>query len=190
VAQVALVFVAHIFEQVAVGIQAKVFGDGPGVCVGDGVLDGDVDEQMTEVGASEPLGDDERFRVRVAVVVEPGLIIESGGSDYQDVAFPLSSRITQPRRWSIGLQRASVHIDLPKHGLDFMQDHDHPSRLDDAAWRAASGPVTRDAVRQTVILGIVAAEVFGALVIESLSPRSHRDAFLEVGGEVKVVFDV
>jgi hypothetical protein len=82
VAQVALVFVAHVFEQVAVGIQAKVFGDGPGVCVSDGVFDGDVDEQMPQVGASEPLGDDERFRVRVAVVVEPGLIIESGGSDY------------------------------------------------------------------------------------------------------------
>src|SRR5207247_10573934 len=107
VAQVALVFVAHVFEQVAVGIQTKVFRDGPGACVGDGVFDGDVDEQMTEVGTAEPLGDDERFRVRVAVVVEPGLIIESGSSDYQDVAFPLSGRVTQPRRWSIGLQRAS-----------------------------------------------------------------------------------
>src|SRR5262245_14979902 len=145
---------------------------------------------MTEVGPSEPLGDDKRFRVRVAVVVEPGLIIESGGSDYQDVTFPLSCRITQPRRWSIGLQRASVHINLPEHGLDFIQDHDHPSRLDDAAWRAAGGPVARDAVGQTVILGVVTAEVFSALVKESLSPRSHRDAFLEVGGEVKVEFDV
>ena len=191
VAQVALVFVAHVFEQVAVGIQTKVFRDGPGACVGDGVFDGDVDEQMTEVGTAEPLGDDERFRVRVAVVVEPGLIIESGGSDYQDVAFPLSGRVTQPRRWSIGLQRASVHIDLPEHGLDFIQDHDHFSRLDNAAWRGASSPVTWDAVRQTIILGIVAAEGFGALVVESLAPRSHRDVFhLEVGGEVPIVFEV
>ena len=38
-AQVALVFVAHVFEQVAVGIQAKVFGDGPGAYVGDGVFE-------------------------------------------------------------------------------------------------------------------------------------------------------
>src|SRR6266566_4530311 len=90
VAQVALVFVAHVFEQVAVDIQAKVFGDGPGACVGDGVFDGDVYEQMTEVGASEPLGDNEGFRVRVTVVVKPGLVVEAGGSDYQDVAFPLS----------------------------------------------------------------------------------------------------
>src|SRR5262245_40982346 len=141
---------------------------------------------MTEVGPSEPLGGDERFRGRVAVVVEPGHIIESGGSDYQDVAFPLSGRITQPRRWSIGLQRASVHIDLPKHGLDFMQDHDHPRRLDDAAWCAASGPVARDAVRQTVILRIVAAEVFGALVIESLGPRSHGTPSLRSAARSKL----
>src|SRR5439155_8989225 len=119
VAQVALVFVANVFEQVAVGIEAKVFGDGPGTCVGDGVFDGDIDEQMTEVGAAEPLVDDERFRVRVAAVIEPGLVVESGGSDNQDVAFPFAGRVAQPRGWSVRFQRASVQVDLPEHRLDF-----------------------------------------------------------------------
>jgi hypothetical protein len=39
VAQVAFVFGAYTFEQVAVDVQAKVFGDGPGTCVGDGVFE-------------------------------------------------------------------------------------------------------------------------------------------------------
>src|SRR5438094_759929 len=48
-----------------------------------------------------------------------------------------------------------------------------------------------DGVPQTIILGIVAAEGFGALVIESLTPRSHGDVLrLEVGSEVSVVFEV
>ena len=72
-----------------------------------------------------------------------------------------------------------------------MQDYDHSGRLDDAVWPAASGPVARDAIRQTIILGIVAAEVFRALLVEGLTPPSHRDVFrLEVGGEVRVVFEV
>src|SRR5260370_10139773 len=72
-----------------------------------------------------------------------------------------------------------------------MQDDEHSRWLGAAVWAAASGPGAREGVRQRIILGIVAAEVFGALVIESLTPRSHRDVLrLEVGGEVRVVFEV
>src|SRR5262245_342858 len=146
---------------------------------------------MAEVGAAEALGDNQRFRVRVAAVIEPGLVVESGGSDNKDVAFPFTGRIPQPRGWSVGFKRASVQVDLPEHRLDLVQDYDHGRCLDDAVWTAAGSPVARDAVRQTVILGIVSAESFDALVEEGLSPRSHRDVFrLKVGGEVPVVFDV
>src|SRR5437867_232412 len=146
---------------------------------------------MTKVGAAEPLGDDEGFRVRMAAVIEPRHIIESGGSDNQNVAFPLAGRVPQPRAWSIGFERAFVQVDLPEHGFDFVQDHDHAGRLDDAVWPAAGSPIARDAVWQTVILGIVAAEGLDALVEESLSPWSHGYIFrLEVGGEVPIVFEV
>src|SRR5215468_3863860 len=101
---------------------------------------------MAEIRAAEALGDNQRFRVRVAAVIEPGLVVESRGSDNKDVAFPFTGRIPQPRGWSVGFQRASVQVDLPEHRLDLVEDHDHAWRLDDSVWAAAGSPVARDAV--------------------------------------------
>src|SRR5262249_105870 len=76
--------------------------------------------------------------LRVAAVVEPALVIETGGLDHQRIAVPLADRIAHVNRLYRLLKRAAIQEDLTPMIVGFEQDRDQSGSLNDLAGRGQS----------------------------------------------------
>jgi hypothetical protein len=106
-----LVFVAEEFENVGVGEEAvgELNGERPSVHLG--IVKSHLDIEVAEVAPVVALRDVQSFAVRVAHDIEPGLVIEAAGLDYQRVTLPLSDRVAEPSRFGVLRKRPAVSVD-------------------------------------------------------------------------------
>src|SRR5579864_4058271 len=105
VAQVPFIFVADVFENIGVGLEMDVVADSKWPGVIDRIVESDRDFHVAEVAAAESLGHMHRFAARMAEGVEPGLVVEPRGLDYQSACFPLSGGVAEPGRFRVGWKR-------------------------------------------------------------------------------------
>src|SRR5438034_7309979 len=95
-----------------------------------GIVEGDLDIEMTEIAPAVALGPAESFRVWMAVVIEPRALGETVGFDDQRVAVPASHGVSHPTRIRILGELPAVQVNLAiREVLD--EDHDERGRLDE-----------------------------------------------------------
>jgi hypothetical protein len=136
-----LVLVADEFDQFRAVDHDRLldsYREGPGI--GLGIVNGEVDVQVAEVHAPEPLRQPQRVGERAAVEIQPpvgGRVAEGAAEvvriDDQRVAVPPADRIAVPVRLRLTLlrQRAAVRVDRANHVVRLV-DHDRLVRqLDD-----------------------------------------------------------
>ena len=83
-------FVADPFDHFRVGGQFRADGDGPGSRVGRRIGERHLDIEIAEVAAAVAFGHAQRFGVGMAIVIEPGAVIESETLHDQRVAVPMA----------------------------------------------------------------------------------------------------
>jgi hypothetical protein len=160
-----------------------VYRDGPGLGVGFGVVDGDLDIQVPEVGAAVALGDLAGVGQRAALDVQPSQIAESSGLDHQRVALPVARRVAVPPRVRILGQGPAIGKDLPDACIGFVQDHDHLRSLDHLA-RLPMVVKLHDPHRQAVRVRIILAVVGDALPVHFRAPGRKRQTIFELRAEI------
>src|SRR5215469_5542494 len=77
VVHVAVVFIAHVFDEFAIRHECQWQRYGPGLRIGLGVIYRDFDIHVAEILAAEPLRDAELARCGMTIVIEPYFIIET-----------------------------------------------------------------------------------------------------------------
>src|ERR1700681_2978102 len=121
----------------------------------------------------------------VAHVIQPRLVIESGGSDDQRIAFPGACRKAHPSRIRIFLQRAAVHKDLAEQA-PLMQDGYYGGSLNDSAGKSAGRGDARYTVGKAVGVRVVAAIVGSPLIVQGFPPSGHGYFALEIRCQVGI----
>src|SRR2546425_4746984 len=97
--QVNIVLVADEFNQFRIRQQLCVLADGPRLCIGLRIIDGDLDIHVAKIHAPKTLDDMQGIRGRLPRLIQPRLAVKALSIDYQSIAFPFTRRITQPT-WS------------------------------------------------------------------------------------------
>jgi hypothetical protein len=82
-------FVAHPLDQLGVRSQFSSHGGGPGSCIRPWVGERHFDIQIANVASAVTFGDTQRFRVWMAVVIEPGAIIEPEALHDERLSLPV-----------------------------------------------------------------------------------------------------
>src|ERR1700682_2993402 len=168
-----LLVIANVFEHFRIGSQLKPDIFSPWLGVSLGVIDGDLNAQMPEVGACEALGDMHRVAVGMTCVIQPAPVVESSGIDNQRVSLPLTSRITIPGRQRDFGTAAAIHENLPKVSHLLVKDSDDVRSLNDPFWPTVHKCI-RDGVRQTIPGGSAHALRIHSFFVESLCPGLER----------------
>ena len=75
-------------------------------------------------GPPEPLDDVQGVAVRVARIIEPGLLVIADRIDDQRIALPSADGVSEPGGLRIARQRATVGGDLPERVIALEQHHD------------------------------------------------------------------
>src|ERR1041384_2987229 len=83
-----VVFLADILEQFSAWNKRNQITGGPGTGVKLGIVDGNLVAHRQLVQARELFGGVQLFAMGMAVLVEPGPLVEPDGVHYQRVAFP------------------------------------------------------------------------------------------------------
>src|SRR4029450_8367457 len=102
--------------------------------IGFRIVNRDFKIQVAKISTSEALGHFERLGCRMSSDVQPGLVIESGGTDDKLVSFPRSNRVAQPGRLGPLRQRATVRKNLTERHQRLMEDDDESRHLNDFEW--------------------------------------------------------
>src|SRR5215467_4137325 len=89
VSAVLLVFVADVFEEIAVRYQFQPCLDGERPRVVSRIIEGDLQIHVTEIKTAITLCDVHGFAARVTEYVEPGPVIKADCLDYESVALPM-----------------------------------------------------------------------------------------------------
>ena len=99
---VLFVFVAEVLQNVAVWNQelSDLHRDRPEVHFG--VVNGHLEVHMAKIAAVKALLNPQSFAPGMSEAVQAALVIESRGVYDQRITFPMSNRITHPRRLRIG----------------------------------------------------------------------------------------
>src|ERR1019366_3253739 len=108
VCRVALIFVAHKFQQVAIRHQHLTLGVGERPAVSFWIVNRDLNIHMPEVTPTEPLHDSERIRLWVTEPVEPTPIAESPRLHNKDISLPFPNGVASPGWLGIRGKRPSV----------------------------------------------------------------------------------
>src|SRR5690242_5329539 len=92
------VLLANELDQFRVEHDPLVNRDGPRLGVGLGIVDGDLDFQMSEIRTPETLDDPAGLGQRAALYIQPAHIFEVRRLDGERLAFPVASRVAEPPR--------------------------------------------------------------------------------------------
>ena len=170
-----IVLVAHVFHR----LRARRPRDGvtgrPRLGVRTRIFDRHLIVQRHLIAPGKALDRMERFRVRMAVLIQPRPIVEADGVHDQRVAFPMSDRLSQVGRIGILRVTASIGKDRTPEMRSALEHEEH------SVWqlkhlegkRRLVHP--RDARRQTPRFRIVFLQIRQALVVELLGPRLERN---------------
>src|SRR5579872_4948634 len=110
---VLIVLVANILNDFGVGKKRGVAIEGERPGVSGGIVDGDIKIQMIQIGSAVAFGHVQFFSVGMGGEIEPELVVEAYGIDYQGVAFPLSDGVAVPSRFGVWRMAAAIHKNLP-----------------------------------------------------------------------------
>src|SRR2546426_5308795 len=124
--QIAIVLVANGFHQFSVGQQTDLLGDRPWLGVGLGIIDRDLNFHVPKVFPPETFDHTQRFRCRLAGLIQPRFSVEASGVDDERIAVPLACRITEPRGRSILGELTAIKKDLPPKRMGLV-DEDYES---------------------------------------------------------------
>jgi hypothetical protein len=178
-------FIADPLDHLGVGGQLGANGHRPRPRVRLRIGEGHFDVERAERCPAIALRRTQCLSVRMAVVIEPGAIVEAVALDDERVTIPAPDGIAHPAWIRCGFECASVQEDLPVRQIR-IEDHDQRGRLDDLHHLGA-GAVCGDGVagteRQTPHVHVVLAEVFPSLLDQRARPRLNLVG-LQVGGGV------
>src|SRR5580658_9654167 len=120
---VALVFGAyHLFDLLG-GSEISNLLDDPRLDESVRVLDGELDLQVTQIGAAVAFGETHLFGMRLSSGRETELIVEPDRIHHQRISLPMSDRVPSPCGEQIFGMTAPVQIDLPITGGVHFRDH-------------------------------------------------------------------
>ena len=168
----AVSFIADGFEQLRVSRQLCADWNCPSLGVSLGILECHGDFQVAEIRASVALRDAQRFCMGIAAL-ESCPVVVSVALLNQCVSVPVPYRVSHPARVGFGLQVAAVRVN-PTVSEIFVQDDDRRGGLEKPL-HTSGGDVARTR-GQTLVMLVVLAEVFPALLNQHLRPR------LNIGG--------
>src|SRR5665213_3255247 len=103
---------ADVLDQLRIGHDLELHGQAPGLGVGFGIVDRELDLHMAEVAAAEALDGAQRVAMRMAGVIEPTKIVEALGLDCQNVAVPAAHGVSEPRGTHVRREDAAVRENL------------------------------------------------------------------------------
>src|SRR5258706_14715281 len=122
----------------------------PGLRVSLGIFDRGVDRHRVMVYAPHAFHNVQFLAVWMAVVIEPGFIVESDGVNDERISLPLSDRIAHPCGRQILGMLPAVREDLADEVM-VLKQHDHLARaLQDFHWLASYQINAWHAGRKTV----------------------------------------
>src|SRR5438132_6334782 len=108
----------------------------------------------------------------MAIVIEPGAVIESETLDDQRVSVPMSHGVTHPARTGRRFQRTAVEEDLAIGEIG-IENQDEPSSLHDLHHLGSSvirGRGIARSQRHTLYIHVFFAKIFLALLDKGLRP--------------------
>src|SRR5215467_13974776 len=108
-----VVFVALVLQHVGIGCIAHLERDGQRPDQSLWIVKGDLELHVPEIHAPESLGYAHLLGMRMAHSIKPGPVIEPRALHDQNVAFPVSDRVSPPGGIWISRKLASVQVDLP-----------------------------------------------------------------------------
>src|SRR2546427_6650692 len=85
----------------------------PRLGISPGVIDGDVQFEVSEIRAAVALGDVQGLGMRVTAIVKPGSLFETSHVDHKRVAVPLPNRVPEPGGIGILRERTAIGGKLP-----------------------------------------------------------------------------
>src|SRR5439155_15508383 len=125
-----LILLADELDQLRVGHDVLDVSDGPRLCVGLRVVDGNVDLHPSVTHAPEALGELRRVGQWSSNDVEPPLVAQPARLHDQGVALPLSSGVAiKPGLRVVVGQRSAVREDLTDAGTGLVQDDEQSGGL-------------------------------------------------------------
>src|SRR5213083_2147074 len=134
-----LVLVADKLHRLFVGLESLIDPHGKWLCIGLGIVDGDIDLEFPKYRTAESLDESRFLAVGTAVHVQPA-IIRSGFRtpqivrlDNERVAFPSSDRVAVPPRcrFPVWGEAPAVGVDVSESVICFVQYGNQSRRLDD-----------------------------------------------------------
>src|SRR6266704_2746401 len=173
--QVNVVLVANEFHQLLIRQQACLLVDRPRLCIGLGIIDGDLNIHVAKILAPKTLNDMQGIRGWLPGLIQPGLAVKTLGIDDQSMSFPLTCRITHPSWSEVLSQLAAIQEDLPPEIESLVNNHDESGGLDDLPrW---GNPIdARNALRKAIRIRVLSlVQSSGAFIRECLGPRLIRD---------------
>src|SRR6266516_58337 len=173
--QVNVVLVANEFHQFRIRQQACLLVDRPRLCIGLGIIDGDLNIHVTKILAPKTLDDMQGIRGWLPGLIQPGLAVKTPGIDHQSIAFPLTCRITHPTWSEVLSQLAAIQEDLPPEIESLVDNHHESWSLDDLPrWGDPVDP--RDTLRKASRIRVLSlVQSSGAFNGECLGPGLIRD---------------
>src|SRR6266850_206896 len=132
-----LVLVADKFHRFFVGHESLIDPDSKWLCIGFGVVHGDIDLELPKYWTTDSLDESRLFAVGTAVHVEPAIVWARFRAsqvvrlDDQRVTFPPSDRVAVPPRCRFALwgEDQAVRVDVAEPVIGFVQDRNQRRRL-------------------------------------------------------------
>ena len=165
-------FVADKFDQFGIDSQFGPDGDRPGPCVSRRVRERHLEIEIAEVAAAVAFGHAQTFGVGMAIMIEPGAVVESEALHYQRVSIPVPDRVPHPIWIGAGFECAAVEEDLAVGEIG-VEDEDEPGSLDDLhhlrPGAVGGGGVARPQ-RHTPHVHVFPAQILPALLDQGVRP--------------------
>src|SRR5436309_6558896 len=186
-----LVLVADELHRLFVGLESLIDPHGKWLCIGLGVVYGDIDLEFPKYRTAESLDESRFVAVGTAVHVQPAIIWPGFGAAQivglhdQRVTFPSSGRVAVPPRFLLPLwgKAWAARVGVPESVIGFVQDGNQRRRLDDLP-RLWLHVELRDAHRQAIRVGIVLAACPHTILFQFRGPRRQRQSTGKIGTDV------
>src|SRR5881396_2018663 len=185
VLDILFVFQTYKFEQLGIGYENLVHLESPRLGVGFGILDRDLDFQVSEVHPAEPLRSLGGIRQRVAFSIQPLPVPKAGCLHDQGVAFPPPNRVTVPGSLIDRGQEPPIGEDLPEAGVVLVENQKQPRNLDDLLEPAYPCVSFYNAYRQTPCNGLAGLGWRAPGLRQFRYPGSIGQAALDAWSNVK-----
>src|SRR5579862_789142 len=148
-AEEVVVVLAYFFPDVPARLQIVIEVCSPGLRISLGIVDRNINGQGVMADATDALCEVQILAVRMAHLIEPGLIVETNGIDDEGVPLPFADRISHPRGANVLGMLTPIRKNLAHKMIVLEQHHDLAGVLHDLEGQSSNKIDPRHTGRKT-----------------------------------------